>query len=121
MRTMVFATALGFTLLLIVCGGIMVLEHYTYDSNISDTGEERSIVVVNKTRETAPCGFGSATQYLILGDDGNVYHTGKWKIYHNMKIGKRYKIKTMRYIWDFSDYWIVEVEEMQSKTNEKEV
>ena len=72
---------------------------------------EKSIIVINKTTEIDPCGlFGSATDYLILGDDGNVYHTKDWKIYYNMKIGKRYKIKTigLRNILDFSDYWTIE-------------
>jgi len=72
---------------------------------------EKSIIVINKTTEIDPCGlFGSATDYLILGDDGNVYYTKDWKIYYNMKIGKKYKIKT-RNLHGFgylSDYWTIE-------------
>ena len=89
----------------ITCSSFAIVEYY-----FNTLTEEKSITVVNKTTEIVPHGFTSATEYLILGDDGNVYYTKDWKIYYNMKIGKKYKIKT-RNLHGFgylSDYWTIE-------------
>ena len=108
------------SLILISCWGFISALYYISNSN----AEERNIIVINKTTKLVPHGFSSATEYLILGDDGNVYHTKDWKIYYSMKIGKRYNVKAINlYGWGYpSNYWIIEeVEEIQNKTNEKEI
>jgi len=59
----------GFILLvLIISLGVVGLIYI--DTHVM-TPEERSIAVINKTREITPYG----TEYLILADDGVVYHT----------------------------------------------
>ena len=89
----------------ITCSIFAIVEYY-----FNALAEEKSITVISKTTEVVSHGFTSATEYLILGDDGNVYHTKDWKIYYNMKIGKKYKIKTKNLRgWGYpSDYWTIE-------------
>ena len=69
--------------------------------------QERSIVVINKTTENTPYG----TEYLILADDGVVYRTDDWKVYHSMKIGKKYIISMIPSL-SHEKYWIEEVNEV---------
>ena len=89
----------------ITCLSFAIVEYY-----FNALTEEKSITVVNKTTEIVPHGFTSATEYLILGDDSNVYYTKDWKIYYDMKVGKKYKIKTKNLRgWAYpSDYWTIE-------------
>ena len=89
-------------IVLVFSGGLCAMHTYTIPQ------EERSIVVINKSLEIVSHGLSSATEYLILGDDGVVYRTRDWKIYHDMEIGKRYNI-TVKQIHDFnSDYWFID-------------
>ena len=93
---------IAFIIVYALCCGAYTIHIY---SNIT---EERSIVVINKSSEIVSLVFSSATEYLILGDDGVVYRTRDWKIYHDMEIGKRYNI-SVKQIHDFnSDYWFID-------------
>jgi len=69
--------------------------------------QERSIVVINKTSEITQYG----TEYLILADDGVVYRTDDWKIYHSMEIDKKYIISVKPSL-SHEKYWIEEVNEV---------
>ena len=87
-----------------ICSGLYVLDTY------GNPTQERSIVVVNKTTEIVSYGFGSSTEYLILADDGVVYHARNWKMYYDMKIGGRYNV-TVKNIYDCrhsSNFWRIE-------------
>jgi len=94
----------GFILLvLIISLGVVGLIYI--DTHVM-TPEERSIAVINKTTEITPYG----TEYLILADDGVAYHTDDWKVYHSMKISKRYNI-TVTPSLSHKKYWIEKVME----------
>ena len=68
--------------------------------------EEKSIVVVNKTTDL----FFWDRDYIIVGDDGNIYHTANIEIYNDMKIGRKYDIKTknLHKCGYPSDCWTIE-------------
>ena len=89
----------------ITCLSFAIMEY-----NFNALTEEKIITVISKNTEIVPHGFTSVTEYLILGDDGNVYHTKEWEIYYDMKIGKKYKVKTKNLRgWAYpSDYWTIE-------------
>jgi len=70
----------GFILLVLIIS-LEVVGLIYIDAHVM-TPEERSIAVINKTTEITPYG----TEYLILADDGVVYHTDDWKVYHSMKM-----------------------------------
>lgn len=97
----------GFLIVFIVvfalCGVI-----YTIHTYIGPT-EERSIAVVNKTIEIVSHDSSPSTEYLILGDDGIVYHARNWKMYYDMKIGERYNVT----VKNCDSFWrIEEIKEM---------
>ncbi|RLG24052.1 hypothetical protein DRN76_04525 [Methanosarcinales archaeon] len=73
---------------------------------VSLPAEEKSIIVVNKTTDL----FFWDRDYIILGDDGNVYHTANIEIYNDMKIGRKYDIKTknLHKCGYPSDRWTIE-------------
>ena len=105
-RAQVFITALVLTMILLSCGCVIFYGMMKYRANV----EERSIIVVNKTTEIVPSGWGSITEYLILGNDGTVYRTRDWGLYYNVKIGEKYSIKTRNLRgWGYtSGHWIIE-------------
>ena len=112
MRTRIDYTKniIGIIIFILFIISITCLSFAVVEYNFNILTEERNITVINKTTEIVPHGFSSATEYLILGDDGNVYHAKEWKIYHDMRVGKRYNIKTKNLCgWGYpSDYWIIE-------------
>jgi len=93
-------------ILLVVLVSFGVLGLIYIDTHVM-APEERSIVVINKTTENTPYG----TEYLILADDGVVYRTDDWKVYHSMKIGKKYIISMIPSL-SHEKYWIEEVNEV---------
>ncbi len=96
--------ALVLIIIFAICSGLYVLDIY------GNPTEERSIVVINKTTEIVSCGFGASTEYLILADDGTVYHARNWKMYYDMKIGERYNV-TVKNIYGCrydSNFWRIE-------------
>ena len=93
-------------ILLVVVVSFGVLGLFYIDTHVM-APEKRSIVVINKTTEITPYG----TEYLILGDDGIVYRTRDWKIYHSMEIDKKYIISVQPSL-SHEKYWIEEVNEV---------
>jgi len=91
---------------LFVLGFFGVIFFGLYKVTIGTPTIEKDITVINKTIETV----GLATDYLILANDGNVYRTRDWKIFYNIKVGKRYNIKTkhVHRLEYPSDYWTIE-------------
>ena len=90
-------------ILLVVFLSLEVLGLFYIDIHVM-APEERNIVVINKTTEITPYG----TEYLILGDDGVVYRTDEWKIYHSMEIDKKYIISVKPSL-SHEKYWIEKV------------
>jgi len=68
---------------------------------------ETNILVIDKTSETIPTGFGSTTDYLILGNNSIVYHAAEWKTYQSIKVNRTYciKAKNLRGYGHSSNYW----------------
>ena len=93
-------------ILLVVVVSFGVLGLFYIDTHVM-APEERSIVVINKTSEITQYG----TEYLILADDGVVYRTDDWKVYHSMEIGKKYIISVKPSL-SHEKYWIEEVNEV---------
>ena len=93
-------------ILLVVLVSFGVLGLIYIDTHVM-APEERSIVVINKTSEITQYG----TEYLILADDGVVYRTDDWKVYHSMEIGEKYNISVTPSL-SHEKYWIEEVKEV---------
>ena len=114
LRAQLFMIVLVLTMILVFCGCIVFCVMMKYKSDI----EERGIIVINKTTEIVPSGWGSITEYLILGNDSIVYRTRKWDLYCKIKIGNEYNLKTRNLRgWGYtSDHWIIEeVEEVSRR------
>ena len=94
--------ASAFTAMIVFCGA------FVYDIYHKPNIEERSIIVVNKTVSLVPVGVSWAPDYHITGDDGVVYRTDNWKIYHSMEIDKKYIISVKPSL-SHEKYWIEKV------------